>query len=544
MQELEENERILVVKIINRYSNHFYNFVSFAVEIKNGKIHLIMIKILPIEKVREGDRYTIENEPIASINLMERAAKRLASWINRNIRTAQKINIVCGPGNNGGDGMALARTLTDKDYETEVFLYNPNDKLSPDNETNLKRLERLPEVNVNIIKNDEDLPAFSPDDVVVDALFGSGLTREIEGIAAKLVHHINNSGCFIISVDTPSGLYSDKPSKTKSKAIIKADYTLTFQFPKLGFMFADNAPYMGKWEVLDIKIHSDYLDSVETKDFYLEREDIMAIIKSRQKFSHKGHFGHALLISGSYGKMGAAVLASQACLRTGAGLLTTHIPKLGYNILQTSVPEAMTSIDEAEDAFSGIKDIQHYQAIGTGPGIGMGEQTQNALKLLIQNSSIPLLFDADAINILAENKTWISFVPKNSIFTPHPKEFERLAGKTSNDFETLEKQREFSVKYGVYVVLKGAHTAISSPDGNIYFNSTGNPGMATAGAGDVLTGIILGLLSQNYEPMYACLIGVYLHGLAGDVAAEDQGWESLISRDIIKYIGKAYNQLK
>ena len=204
----------------------------------------------------------------------------------------------------------------------------------------------------------------------------------------------------------------------------------------------------------------------------------------------------------------------------------------------------MTSIDESEESFSGIKDIQHYQAIGTGPGIGMGQQTQNALKLLIQNSSIPLLFDADAINILAENKTWISFVPKNSIFTPHPKEFERLAGKTSNDFETLEKQREFSVKYGVYVVLKGAHTAISSPDGNIYFNSTGNPGMATAGAGDVLTGIILGLLSQNYAPIYACLIGVYLHGLAGDIAAEDQGWESLISRDIIKYIGKAYNQLK
>jgi len=502
-----------------------------------------MIKILPIAKVREGDHYTIGNEPIASINLMERAARRMASWINRNIRTARKINIVCGPGNNGGDGMALARTLTDKDYETAVFLYNPEDKLSQDNKTNLERLQRMQEITLNIIKTEKDLPDFSTDDVVVDALFGSGLTRGIKGVAAKLVHHINSSECLVISVDTPSGLYSDKPSHSKNNAIIKADYTLTFQFPKLGFMFAENAPYMGQWEVLDIKIHNDYVNAVETRDFYLQQDDVRNSIKSRQKFSHKGHFGHALL-SGSYGKMGAAVLASQACLRTGAGLLTSHIPTLGYNILQTAVPEAMTSLDASDTVFTGIKDIQHYQAIGTGPGIGTSSQTQQALKLLIQNSSIPILFDADAINILAENKTWISFVPKNSIFTPHPKEFERLAGKASSNFETLEKQREFSIKYGVYVVLKGAHTAISCPDGNVFFNSTGNPGMATAGAGDVLTGIILGLLSQNYDSRNACIIGVYLHGLAGDIAADDQGWESLIARDIIRYIGKAYNQLK
>lgn len=503
-----------------------------------------MIKILPIEKVREGDHYTIENEPIASINLMERAAKRLSSWINKNIKTATKINIVCGPGNNGGDGLALARSLADKDYQTEVFLYNPKDQLSPDNETNLNRLRRIKEVTINIIKTESDLPTFGENEVIIDALFGSGLTREVTGLPAKIIDRINSSRNYIISIDAPSGLFPDKSSSKKGNAIVNADYTLTFQFPKLGFMFADNARYMGKWEVLNIRIHDDFVDNAETNSFYLQTEDIQGIIKSRQKFSHKGHFGHALLVSGAYGKMGAAVLASRACLRTGAGLLTTHIPKVGYNILQTTVPEAMTSLDTSEEIFTEIKDLQHYQAIGIGPGIGTDPQTQSGLKLLIQNSSNPMLFDADALNILAKNKTWIPFIPKNSIFTPHPKEFERLAGKSSNDFEQLDKQREFSLKNGMYVILKGAHTCITTPQGNAYFNSTGNPGMATAGAGDVLTGIILGLLSQNYTPLDACLIGVYLHGLAGDVAAEEQGWESLIASDIIEHLGTAYNQLK
>jgi len=475
---------------------------------------------------------------------MERAAKRLSSWINKNIKTATKINIVRGPGNNGGDGLALARSLADKDYQTEVFLYNPKDQLSPDNETNLNRLKRIKEVTINTIKTENDLPTFGEGEVIIDALFGSGLTREVTGLPAKIIDRINSSRNYIISIDAPSGLFSDKSSSKKGNTIVTADYTLTFQFPKLGFMFADNARYMGKWEVLNIRIHDDFVDNAETNSFYLQTEDIQSIIKSRQKFSHKGHFGHALLVSGAYGKMGAAVLASRACLRTGAGLLTTHIPKLGYNILQTTVPEAMTSLDTSDDHFTEIKDLQHYQAIGIGPGIGTSPQTQSGLKLLIQNSSDPILFDADALNILAENKTWIPFIPKNSIFTPHPKEFERLAGKSSNDFEQLEKQREFSLKNGVYVILKGAHTCITTPQGNAYFNSTGNPGMATAGSGDVLTGIILGLLSQNYTPLDACLIGVYLHGLAGDVAAEEQGWESLIASDIIKHLGTAYNQLK
>ena len=503
-----------------------------------------MIKILPVEKIREADNYTIDNEPIASIDLMERAAKRLSEWIESHVKTEKKVNIIAGPGNNGGDGLALARKLSDSDYEVNVSLINPKGKLSDDNNKNFERLRGYRDVILTEIKEEKDIPEIQDEEVYVDAIFGSGLDREVKGLIASVINRLNDSSTQIVSIDAPSGLFVDRSNVDNKGAIIKATHTLTFQFPKLAFMFSDNSVYTGSWEVVSINLHEDFIKKVETNHYFLESNDIKNIIKGRKKFSHKGNFGHALLIAGKYGSMGASVLSAQSCLRTGAGLLTSHVPGKGYQIVQTAVPEALTSIDESEVCFSQVPETGPYQAIGIGPGIGMAKETQQALKLLIQNSSVPLLFDADAINILGENKTWISFVPKNSIFTPHPKEFERLAGKASNDFDRLESQRQFSIKHGVYVVLKGAHTSISCPDGKVYFNSTGNPGMATAGSGDVLTGVILGLLSQNYSPRDACIIGVYLHGLAGDDAADEQGWESLIAGDIIKYLGKAYNHLK
>ncbi|MCD6112934.1 MAG: NAD(P)H-hydrate dehydratase [Bacteroidales bacterium] len=290
-------------------------------------------------------------------------------------------------------------------------------------------------------------------------------------------------------------------------------------------------------------MHTDFINNVKVQDYFIEKNNIKSIIKIRKKFSHKGNFGHALLISGSYGKMGAAVLASKACLRTGVGLLTTHIPKLGYNILQTAIPEAMTNIDTSDKFLSELSDLLKYNSIGIGPGIGTEEQTQKTLKLLIQNSPVPLVIDADAINILGENKTWISFLPENSILTPHPKEFKRIAGKTYNDFERNKIQREFSIKNKVYLVLKGAHTAISCPDGNCYFNSTGNPGMATAGSGDVLTGIILSLYAQGYSSKNACILGVYIHGLAGDISAEKLSFGSLIASEIINNLNDALKKI-
>jgi NAD(P)H-hydrate epimerase len=296
--------------------------------------------------------------------------------------------------------------------------------------------------------------------------------------------------------------------------------------------------------VLPIGIHEDFIEEVEVDHYFTELEECRSILKPRVKYAHKGHFGHALLISGSFGKMGAAVLASQACLRAGAGLLTTHIPLKGYEVIQTAVPEAMVSIDPNEYAFTSTIDLSTFNAIGIGPGIGMNSETQVALKLLIQSSTVPLVFDADAINILAENRTWLSFLPRHCIFTPHPREFERLTGKVANDFEKIKLQRDFSFKYQAYVILKGAHTSITCPDGRCYFNSTGNPGMATGGSGDVLTGVILGLLAQFYHPKEASILGVYLHGLAGDIAMEKQSMEALIARDIIDNLGEAFRRIR
>jgi NAD(P)H-hydrate epimerase len=329
----------------------------------------------------------------------------------------------------------------------------------------------------------------------------------------------------------------------KNPAIVHADHTLTFLPPKLAFFFPENDSYVGNCHILDIGILKEFIDRTETHHFYTTIEDCKRILKRRNKYAHKGTFGHAFLICGSKGKMGAAVLAAKACLRSGAGLVTVHIPSSGNLILQTAIPEVMISFDANEEIFSEIPDLSAYSSLGIGPGLGQADATQRALKLLIQNSPIPLIIDADAINILGENKTWISFIPKGSIFTPHPKEFERLVGKSSNDFERNKIQREFSIKYGVYIVLKGANTAISTPEGNCYFNMTGNPGMATGGSGDVLTGILTGLKAQGYTSLETCLLGVFIHGLAGDLAAQELGREALIAGDIIQNLGHAFCSL-
>ncbi len=502
------------------------------------------MKILPIERVREADDYTIKNEPVKSIDLMERAATECYKWIQKNIKKKQTIKIFCGLGNNGGDGLGVARLLADKKYKIELFIVRYSDKCSKDFKINFERISDYKNIRIIDIKENDKLPEINKNDIVIDALFGSGLSKPVKGFIANVIENINKSKAIIISIDMPSGLFSDVSSLGIDGAIIKADYTLSFQFPKFAFMFPENDKYVGHWYVLPIGLHPEFIKSVKVKNFYLEKEDCIEILKTRNKFAHKGNFGHALLISGSYGKMGAAVLASKACLRAGVGLLTTHIPAKGNDILQISVPEAMVSIDMCENYFSEVPDLAMFNAIGVGPGIGQEKQTQNALKLLIQNSGVPIVFDADAINILGENKTWIPFIPKHSIFTPHPKEFERLVGKANNDFERNKLQLEFSFKYQVYVVLKGANTAITTPLGNTYFNSTGNPGMATGGSGDVLTGIILGLLTQKYTSLEACVLGVYIHGLAGDIAASKVGEEALIAGDLVKYMGKAFKKIK
>lgn len=498
------------------------------------------MKILPVEKIREADAYTIVNEPVDSVDLMERAATKCYKWLKKRVADDRPLKIFCGPGNNGGDGLVIARLMAGYHKNVKVFIVRYSEKCSDDFMINLDRLQGNENIKSAEIKEGDKFPEINPEDVVIDAIFGSGLSKPVRSFPATLIRHINSSNAMVVAIDIPSGLFCDTHTDYKAGAVIRADYTLTFQMPKLAFLMPENDGFVGDWIVLDIGLSDDFISKAETKNYLVTRDIAAALVRPRARYAHKGHFGHALLIAGGYGRMGAAVLASEACLRSGVGLLHVHVPGKAVDPVQTAVPEAMLTLDPDEECFSALPDLTPFTAIGIGPAIGFNEKTRKALKFLIQNSAVPIVFDADAITILGENKTWISFVPKNSIFTPHPREFERLAGSSRDDFHRMELQREFCIKHGVYLVLKGAHTCICGPDGQCYFNTTGNPGMATGGSGDVLTGLILGLLAQRYHPREACLLGVYLHGLAGDLAAEKLSPEALIAGDLVKMLGKAF----
>lgn len=499
------------------------------------------MKILTIDKMRQADAYTIQQEPIHSIDLMEKAAKACCSWITDHFASNNKIRVICGPGNNGGDGLAIARLLSLEGYELDVYYVKLSDRFSADFAINLERLEKI---KLTLLTEGDIIPDFHDSEIVIDALFGSGLTRPVDGLAAEIIHHINNSLSTIVSIDIPSGLFADTSSIHARSSIVQADYTLSFQMPKFAFMFAENALFTGEWHILPIGLHEDFLDSAETKNYYITRHEIRNILRPRPVFAHKGNFGHALLIAGSSGKMGAAVLSARACLRAGVGLLTAHIPREGLFVMPVAVPECMTRIDPSNTIFTAGGDLMPFNAIGIGPGIGTDDLTQKALKLLIQEARYPMVLDADALNILSQNKTWLAFLPPNSILTPHPKEFERLAGKSNDDFERLEAARSLAVKFSVFLILKGMHSAICCPDGQCYFNSSGNAGMATAGSGDVLTGILLGLMGRGYPPKEAALLGVYLHGFAGDLAALALGQESMMAGDITTYLSEAFLKLE
>lgn len=506
--------------------------------------NLKTMKIFTAKQVAEIDVYTIEHESISSIDLMERAAGEICKWIIDRFPAPQNCKIFVGPGNNGGDGLALARMLADKNYAVEVFVLRISDKLSVDAEVNLERIRILKTLDLYEMSSIEFMPWLFKDDIVIDAIFGSGLSRPLEGLAIDVVKAINASNANVISIDIPSGLMGEDNSKNNLRGIIRADFTLSFQFAKLAFLFPENAIYVGEWEIISIGLHPDIISSKTTAYKILSREFVKSLLMARKKFDHKGTYGHGLLISGSYGKMGAAILASRASLRSGIGLLTSHIPRLGYQIMQTAVPEAMVSIDRSDIIFTEYPELSQFKAVAIGPGIDKKQNSFRAMVDLLKDVKVPMVIDADAINIISEHPELKRELPMGSIFTPHVKEFERLVGKNSDSYTRNCMQREFAKEHGLTLMLKGAYTAICCPEGSCYFNPTGNPGMATAGSGDVLTGIILSLLSQGYSSHIAAIIGAYLHGLAGDLASVDVGVEALTASDIIDYLPKAWLCLK
>ncbi len=502
------------------------------------------MKLFRCEQIKEIDAGTIRNEPIASIDLMERAASSMLKWYMRSFDRSRRIIIFTGPGNNGGDGLALARLLSENRFHPEVYFVELSVTTSEDWKINRRRLEEETPVRLNSIDTTGKIPFIDSEDIIIDAIFGSGLNRPAEGLAAEVIRHMNESDSMIISVDIPSGLFGEDNSNNDDESIVRADITLTFQFPKLSFLFSENARFAGEWTVLPIGLDQEIIEETPSPYFLLDKGSVAPLIKLRRRFDHKGIYGHALLVAGSYGKAGAALLAAKAALRSGAGLITCHLPQACTNVMQTAVPEAMVKPDNNDLIISEALDTDIYDAIGIGPGMGTDPVTQKAFQNYLLGRNKPFVIDADAINILGLNKKWLSALPRNTVLTPHPREFERISGISSNSYERLEKQMEFAVKSNCVVVLKGAYTSVATPGGKVFFNTTGNPGMATAGSGDALTGIILSLLAQGYSPENASVLGVYLHGMAGDIAATKSCYESVIASDINDNLGDAFARLK
>jgi NAD(P)H-hydrate epimerase len=500
------------------------------------------MKILTAQQIRELDRFTIKNESISSYELMERAADACYGMLPYDDLWFFSTVYVCGKGNNGGDGLAMARMQSEEDEQVLVVIIEHTKEGSPDFAHNLYLLEEEGKVPIVRVRSMADFPEIEDDALIVDAILGTGLSRPLEGLLADVVRHINTLNCKVVSVDMPTGLFADDNASNTMDTVIRANQTNTFHCPKMSMLLPETGEYAGELVVLNIGLMDKEMNPPSNYEF-VQRDELKKLYRERPKFSHKGTFGHALLVAGSKGKMGAAQLAASACLRSGAGLLTAHVPACGSDIMQVGVTEAMCTVDSNSDYIIDLPNLSPFNAIGVGPGIGTEKDTTNVLKRLLQDADARLVIDADGLNILGENKTWLSFLPQGTVLTPHPKEFERLVGKWDSSAERLQLQTDFSKKYSVVVVLKGAHTCTTTPSGQVFFNSTGNAGMATAGCGDVLTGIILGLLAQGYSPEVAAVMGTYLHGSAGDMALRESSKEALLAHDIVTNLGKAFAAL-
>jgi hydroxyethylthiazole kinase-like uncharacterized protein yjeF len=503
------------------------------------------MKILSAEQIRELDKYTIEHEPIKSIDLMERAARACVKRLLKLADSSEEIYVLCGKGNNGGDGLAISRLLNEQGFIAYVFVIHYTDNFSADAQQNYLLLkEKFPGRVFDIYSTAElkEKPS-RKEAIIIDALLGTGINKPAESFLAEVISYINSAFHRIVSIDVPSGLFCDK-SSPENTSIIHSSLTLTFQFPKLAFLLPENKNYVPEFEILDISLHEKGIASQTSHFHYLTKEEISSLLKPRSKFSHKGSFGHALLLAGSKGKSGAAIISANACLRSGAGLLTLHSTRETLNAMLQHLPEAMTDEDPSADHLSEIEKPERYDAIGFGPGVGLHEDTQTVLKKLLQYYTGKMIIDADGLNILSENKTWLNFLPAGTILTPHPKEFERLTEKHENDFERLRALKHFSLKYSCIVVLKGAHSAIALPDGSVFFNSSGNAGLAKGGTGDGLTGIILGLLSRGYSAPQSALMGTFIHGYAADLCIKKKSMESILISDVIGQLPKAFKNLE
>ena len=499
------------------------------------------MKIFSAPQISAWDDYTIREEPIDAINLMERAAQQCVDWLLLQYKSQVNYSIFCGKGNNGGDGLAIARLLAEHGKEIQIHILEFGFPGTDSFQQNLARLHHYPTVHIQYIQGADHFYKIPAQNLVIDALYGSGLNRKLEGLAALLVAHINQSANEVIAIDIPSGMFCDQSSLLNP--CIHAKHTLSFT-NKLAFYLDENLPLLGTLHLLNIGLHPSFYQYTEADFETLEVENIQSLLKPRKRNSHKGNQGHALLCVGSMGKMGAAILAAKGAIRAGLGLLTCQVPARGNDLIQLAVPEALTFIDEGKDFIKTIPpQLDKYEAIGIGPGIGQDSATSKWLEELLKAARRPVVLDADALNIIALHPALLSHVPPKSILTPHPKEFQRLFGDTTSQIQRIQLAVSKAKELDIFILLKGHHSFLACPNGPHFFNTTGNAGMARGGAGDVLTGIITGLVAQGYSTEAALKIGVFLHGLAGDIAAQQHSMEGMSIEDLIHSIGAAWKQL-
>lgn len=502
------------------------------------------MKIFTSEEIKTIDRNTIKTEGITALDLVERAAAAITCEIISRWRPNKRIAVFAGPGNNGADALAVTRMLIEQGYRPEVFLFNIGEnRLSPECAACRDRLTAIDGIDFTEITSNFSPPYLSSNDLVIDGLFGSGLRDPLTGGFKTLVQYINESGASIVSIDVPSGLFGEWNAHNISRNIIHATLTLSIQFPRLSFFIADNAPLIGEWKVLDIELSADEIRDTPAQYHLVERSHVRRALRRRDEFASKADFGSAMIVAGSYGMMGAAVLAAKGALRAGAGKVSIHTARCGFSILQSSVPEALFDADRNDIVVTDISLRHDYSAVALGPGLGTNEITVNALEAFLRQAKSPIILDADALNCVAERPTLLNHLPVLSVITPHAGEFDRIFGPQSSAEARLLKAVEMSHYYNILILLKGHYSALVRPDGKIYFNSTGNPGMATAGSGDVLTGVICSLMAQGYKPEISAIIGTYIHGLAGDMAAEKQGQYGVTAGDIAANIGRAIRDI-
>ena len=497
------------------------------------------MKIFTASQIRACDDYTIHNELITSHFLMERAAQKCTDYLFKYLDIEQKIYIFCGNGNNGGDGFAIARMLYYLNFDVEVYTDLSLQNFSKDATINFNLLKELSGIEIKDF-SEFDSSEIIENEVIIDAILGSGLNRKLEGKLAEIIEKLNSAKGTKISVDIPSGLFCDEIIETDA-VVFKADFTLSFQFYKKVFLHPETGKFCGRIHILDIHLHQDFINKTEAENYVTDENLIKKIYQPRNDFSHKGNFGKTCIIAGSFGKIGAAVLATKSALKTGSGLTYILAPKCGYEILQTSCPEAMF-------LYGGKDFIQNFEVendftCGIGAGLGTDPETKEKFLEFLNNYSLPLVLDADALNILAKNPKNLNLIPEKSIITPHPKEFARLFGETKNSFERLNLAKLKAKELQIFIVLKDHHTQIVTPEGEVFYNITGNSGLAKGGSGDVLLGIITSLLAQNYSSKNASIFGVWLHGKAADLVAEKNSKEAMQPSDVIDNLGEVFKIL-